>query len=145
MTEKGSNKLDVQACPKQSTDVEREMSISTAVISTDEDGVEWIQIQLNGRCLTYTDEGGSRHPGTKIQLEKCRNDDEDQLWRYNSNGKNAPEPSGDEPIFEINPKMKKDYCVTQKHHPKKGEILFVQKCKTPRKSNHRTAWWTCDA
>jgi hypothetical protein len=81
-------------------------------------------------------------------LEKCRDDDddnEDQLWRYHSNRKNAPEPSGDNPIFEINPKVDEDNCVTQKHHLKNGEILFCQKCKTPQHFNHRIAWWTCNA
>eukprot|EP00978_Attheya_sp_CCMP212_P044642 scaffold317096_cov51-Attheya_sp.AAC.4 len=137
MTQRGKKNLDVQKCPKRSTADVSKMKISTSGSGDN----EWIQIKLNRRCLTYTGKKGSRVPGVEIELEKC-NGNKNQLWRYNSEG--APDPKGTEPIFEINPQENPNCCVTQKHHPRKGEILFCQKCKTPKKSNHRTAWWTCD-
>jgi hypothetical protein len=136
MTQRGKKNLDVQKCPKQSTADVNNMSISTS----GDNG--WIQIKLNGRCLTYTGKKSSRVPGIQIELEQCKDKNIYQRWRYNSD--DAPHPKGNEPIFEINPEANPNCCVTQKHHPKKGEILFCQKCKTPKKSNHRTAWWTCD-
>lgn len=65
-----------------------------------------------------------------VYLEKCTGDKE-QLW----DGFDA------EKEFELQPAGKKDdKCLTQHHHPKRGERIFAEKCETARKT--KTSLWT---
>uniref|UniRef100_A0A7R9ZEE7 Ricin B lectin domain-containing protein n=1 Tax=Pseudictyota dubia TaxID=2749911 RepID=A0A7R9ZEE7_9STRA len=41
--------------------------------------------------------------------------------------------------YEIYPKGSKSKCVTQLHHPRKNEKLFLQRCSTAAK--HKTSKW----
>ena len=64
-----------------------------------------------------------------VFVEKCTGD-KDQKW------------NGFDPLkeFELQPAGKKDSkCLTQHHHPKKGERVFTEKCETARKT--KTSLW----
>lgn len=68
--------------------------------------------------------------GRDVSLQKCTGS-KDQRW----NGFHPEEE------FELQPSGKKrdDKCLTQHHHPKRGERIFAEKCQTARKT--KTSLW----
>jgi len=73
-----------------------------------------------------------KRDGNKIELDKCDKDDKKQ--RFDIDGGSSK--------FQIHPYGKEDDCVTQHHHPKHGEELKTESCKTAEK--HDTSYWRKD-
>lgn len=70
--------------------------------------------------------------GRDVYLTKCSWSDKNQRWNGFIHGKE----------FELQPAGKKsdDKCLTQHHHPKRGERIFAERCETARKT--KTSLWT---
>jgi hypothetical protein len=47
----------------------------------------------------------------------------------------------DERRFEISPKLRRGWCMTQRHHPKSGEYVNLEPCVTARREGSRTSYW----
>jgi hypothetical protein len=67
------------------------------------------------------------------ELQKC--DSGDDLQRFLS-GNESREGTG---RFELYPKSKSGFCLTQRHEPKYGEQLRAETCGSARHSN--TSFW----
>jgi hypothetical protein len=76
-----------------------------------------------------------------LLLETCDGSDA-QNWDLDSSEKTF-EQLGDvgDNLFEIQPVSNQEGCVTQRHHPKAGERLYVPPCATSRSLGHQTNYW----
>lgn len=70
--------------------------------------------------------------GKKIQIRRCNENNRRQLFSGLEKGSTP---------FEIHPYGMESHCLTNPHHPKKNEVIFVQRCKTARSRNHATHLW----
>jgi hypothetical protein len=70
---------------------------------------------------------------TDIFMRECSKSNQDQLWLPNKGF------SLDGDSFEIVPKRAQDLCITQRHHPKAGEEVELEKCTSTRWSD--TSKW----
>lgn len=68
----------------------------------------------------------------KIQIRRCNEYNRRQLFSGLDTEKEK---------FEIHPNGDESQCLTNPHHPKSNEVIFVQRCKTARKRNHATHLW----
>ncbi|KAL3794149.1 hypothetical protein HJC23_012856 [Cyclotella cryptica] len=84
-------------------------------------------IQLFGHDLCI-----ARESKTDVHLEKCTGDKEQRWMGFRPDRE-----------FELQPVEKKkrdvDRCLTQHHHPKRGERVYAEKCDTARKTT--TSLW----
>lgn len=83
-------------------------------------------IRVGKKCLEHT--GGS-----KIATKSCTKSSK-QLWNFVKIKNRGT---------EIRPAGNSKLCITQPHHPKKGETLKATNCDVPRRTFHRSAWWEC--
>jgi len=68
--------------------------------------------------------------GSSVRLEKC-NSSRSQEFRKNGSSRK----------FKLEPKSKSG-CLTQRHHPKSGEDVYAEKCRTAEKDD--TVYWRKD-
>eukprot|EP00978_Attheya_sp_CCMP212_P010314 scaffold24884_cov54-Attheya_sp.AAC.7 len=78
-----------------------------------------------GQCL-------ERVTSKRIQIRRCNRKNRRQFFSGLNRGKGA---------FEIHPNGDESQCLTNPHHPKSNEVLFVQRCNTARSRNHATHLW----
>ena len=90
-----------------------------------------VMIQVNGTNLCVHRQGGS----PKVYLRTCNETLEHQRW-FAKNGSF----SGDK--FEISQHSFSNYSLGQQHHPKDGEILYMQ--ESYRAENATTQFWNKD-
>ena len=64
--------------------------------------------------------------GSRPKLRDCDPNDPDQLWHPMNGGY-------DSESFEITRKGREDRCLSQHHHPKKGEVIELVDCARERK------------
>jgi hypothetical protein len=67
--------------------------------------------------------------GIAITLSNCKSNDVSQLFAGKASEK-----------FDIRPVSTKDRCLTQHHHPKPDEIVFVESCTKAHQSD--TGYWS---
>ena len=91
-----------------------------------ETGILGSQIQVAGSTLCLERNGPS-----DIRLRRCR-DTTPQLWA-------APRGGFATRRFEIAPVNDSSLCMTQRHHPKRGEIVQLEPCAQAR--GDATSFW----
>jgi len=82
-----------------------------------------VQYQVAGTNLCLEKRGGAR-----IRLKQCRNSRR-QLFLGYRDGKE----------FDIIPFLSKRRCLTNHHHPKRGEVIYAETCKKAHRT--RTGYW----
>lgn len=85
-----------------------------------------IKVARDNRCF--------QRNGYKIQLREC--DAENDLQRWFS-----PRGAFFQRRFEIAPVSLSQYCTTQEHHPKHGEVVELVPCGVPRHPFHQSNFW----
>jgi len=90
-----------------------------------------IYIPKDDKCLE------SRRDEDNLKVEDCDNSNPAQRFRA------GPGLSLDGDRFELIPVVQPDsnieYCMTQRHHPKEGEVIYREVCETAR--NDKTSMW----
>jgi len=91
-------------------------------------GVE-AQIQVHDTDLCFEVNTGAN----SISLQSCSSTDRNQRFvAYRGDFTSGRQ-------FEISPRAKLGWCLTQRHHPKNRERVHIEPCPTARKSN--TSFW----
>jgi hypothetical protein len=85
-----------------------------------------IQIQEDSSELCF------QRSGRDISLQRCNSGNSNQRWVATSGGFGGRR-------FQISPKGRRGDCVTQRHHPKDGEIVEIEPCATAQKGD--TSFW----
>ena len=93
-----------------------------------DDGSAYLQIAGTNLCW------GAQGSSDALLTQVC--DANNELQRWNLNGGTATAGSK----FELQPVVDRTLCATQKHWPKFGEIVYLEKCDIPRYDN--TNYWT---
>ena len=83
-------------------------------------------------CVT---EDGFNSESRPLRLKKCTGSRRQKWANYGEDGFNLDKSKQ----WEIMPAEKKGYCVTQMHHPKAHERVFVRRCSKPR-TNDTSKW-----
>mmetsp|Transcript_16265 Transcript_16265/g.32357 ORF Transcript_16265/g.32357 Transcript_16265/m.32357 type:complete len:155 (-) Transcript_16265:251-715(-) len=68
--------------------------------------------------------------GSSVKLEKCDSSKKQEFRKKGSSSK-----------FKLEPKSRSG-CLTQRHHPKSGEKVYAEKCRTAEKDD--TVYWKKD-
>jgi len=91
-----------------------------------DDGEVMLRVSGDNRCF--------QRDGYKIVLAGCDPTDDLQRWI-------SPRGAFFQRRFEIaNPSMS-NYCATQEHHPKPGEVVWLEPCILSRHPFHQTNYW----
>ena len=86
------------------------------------------QIGIHGedRCMQRSE--------YSLVLETCNvNNPLQRFW--------MPRGTTDQKRFELSPITLANYCVTQSHHPKSGEVVELQKCSNARNIENQSSFW----
>jgi len=94
------------------------------------DNAAQIYIPKDDKCLEASADEKN------LKVEDC--DDSESAQRFWA----GPDGSFNGDRFELIPKSisSLDECMTQRHHPKDGEVIYREKCETAR--NDRTSFWS---
>ena len=85
-----------------------------------------IKVAYDNRCF--------QRNGNSIELRSCDPTNDLQRWV-------SPRGAFYQRRFEIaNPSLR-DYCATQEHHPKPGEVVWLEPCILSRHPFHQTNFW----
>jgi len=76
-------------------------------------------------CLTVRGYSGKRNP---VRLRNCNHGGDQRFNELKSSGK-----------FELHPETRNSHCLSQHHHPRRGEAVYPAECSRQRK--HDTSYW----
>lgn len=110
-----------------------------AIFHCDESPTQWVfvehgnndvQIQAVGTGVCMQVQSTTNRT---VLLDDCDNDNIMQRFQAASPG------SLQDVRFEIEARAKAGWCLTQRHHPREGEEIRIERCTAARKSN--TSFW----
>jgi hypothetical protein len=109
-----------------------------AIFDCDDSPTQWefvshgpneVQIKVADRNICVEE-----FPGNDLELADC--DSNNQKQRFVAFG-----GSFNDRRFEISPKQRQGWCMTQRHHPKNNESVNVEPCVTARRDGSNTSYW----
>ncbi|GAX29568.1 hypothetical protein FisN_24Lh020 [Fistulifera solaris] len=109
-----------------------------AIFDCDDSPTQWefvshgpneVQIKVANRNICVEE-----FPGNDLELADC--DSSNQKQRFVAFG-----GSFNDRRFEISPKQRQGWCMTQRHHPKNNESVNVEPCVTARRDGSNTSYW----
>ncbi|GAX26105.1 hypothetical protein FisN_24Hh022 [Fistulifera solaris] len=90
-------------------------------------GPNEVQIKVANRDVCIQEKAGN-----DLELEKC--DSSNQKQRFIASG-----GSFNDRRFEVSPKQRRGWCMTQRHHPRTNEAVNIEPCTTARRGD--TSYW----
>lgn len=109
-----------------------------AIFDCDDSPTQWefvshgpneVQIKVAGRDVCVEE-----FPGNVLELGTC--DSNNQKQRFIAFG-----GSFDDRRFEVSPKHRQGWCMTQRHHPKNNESVNIETCVGARRKGSDTSYW----
>lgn len=105
------------------TNCDRDMTTDWQFV-TNPDNTFFIKIATSNLCISS---------GRRLTVQTCDANDRRQVWTAT---KGTRDWSG---RFQLRPIDDPDFCVTQSHHPRQGELLGLWECRIPEGDD--TSYW----